>query len=56
MNGDGGRVGRSREALEARVAELERVVKAILKAIKKTEDELDETIMEEGEFYGTKFD
>lgn len=57
-NQPAGRASREKiEKLEARVAELERTVKAILPAIKNAEDELDAELMEEGgEFYGTKFD
>lgn len=43
------------EELEKRVAELERVVKALLVGLKSAEDEIDEALMPEGEYFGHEF-
>lgn len=47
---------RAGEKLKTRVAELERVVKALVKAISTAEDETGEALMPTGEYYGTKFE
>lgn len=43
-------------ALDARVTELERTVKAVLIAIKQIENEIDEPAMPEGSYYGETFE
>ena len=40
---------------EKRIAELERVVKALLKGMQEAEKELGEAVMPEGSFYGVEF-
>lgn len=50
-----GRSKEKTEALEKRVTELERVVKALLDGMKSTEDETGEALMPEGEYYGIEF-
>lgn len=47
---------RAGEKLKARVAELERITKSLVKAIKEYEDESGEAIMPVGDYYGIKFE
>jgi len=44
------------ENAKKRIDELERVVKALIKAIQNAEKETGEPLMPEGEFYGQKFE
>jgi hypothetical protein len=43
-------------ARDAKVNELERVIKALLKAMQDIEDELGEPVMPAGDYYGIKFE
>lgn len=52
-NDENSRVGNK---LIARVDELERTVKALLKAVQAAEKETGEPLMPEGEYYGQKFE
>lgn len=44
------------EKLKQRVAELERTVKALLKAVQEIESDAGEPFMPQGEYYGIKFE
>ena len=47
---------RTGEKLKLRVAELERVCKALVKAMKEFEDETGEAVMPVGDYFGIKFE
>lgn len=52
-------MGEQKPSLEAaleRIQELERVVKALVLAVKDAEDQLETPVMPEGEYYGEKFE
>ncbi len=46
---------RTEEKLKTRVEELEKTVKALLKGMKETENEIDEPLMPTGTYFGIEF-